>query len=281
MNYVHGYTEKESRRLQDQSGILEALLHSGTSYPAGSSVLEAGCGIGAQTQILSRRNPAAHITSIDISEKSIAEARQRLHHGEISNVTLHRASILDMPYPDECFDHVFVCFVLEHIPNPSQALAEINRILKPGGSITLIEGDHGSCFWYPETEASLQVWNAMILAQKNLSHDPLIGRRIFPLLSQADFDVRDVSPRWVYTDANDLELMDGVVNRIIVPMVESAKVQVLESKLVDEATWDRGIEDLAKSGIPPYGTFFYTWFKGLGVKKQAGKQRSTQFPSQG
>ena len=107
----------------------------------------------------------------------------------------------------------------------------------------------------------------MILAQKNLGHDPLIGRRIFPLLSQADFDVRDVSPRWVYTDANDLELMDGVVNRIIVPMVESAEVQMLESKLVDEATWDRGIEDLEKSGTPPYGTFFYTWFKGLGVKK--------------
>jgi len=267
MDYVHGYTKRESKRLQEQSGILENLLHSGTSYPPGCRVLEAGCGVGAQTQILAKRNPASDITSIDISEKSISEANQRLHKGKISNVTLLRASILDMPYPDECFDHVFICFVLEHIEKPSQAFAEIKRILKPGGSITLIEGDHGSCFWHPETEASLQVWDAMIIAQKKLGHDPLIGRRIFPLLRQAGFEIRDVSPRWVYTDSNNPELMDGVVNRIIVPMVESAKVQMLESKLVDKPTWDKGIEDLGKSGIPPDGTFFYTWFKGLGIKK--------------
>ena len=40
MSYVHGYSEREFERLRDQSGILESLLHSGTSYSAGSKVLE-------------------------------------------------------------------------------------------------------------------------------------------------------------------------------------------------------------------------------------------------
>ncbi len=267
MTYVHGYSGREFERLQDQSGILEELLHSGTSYAANSKVLEAGCGVGAQTRILAKNSPEAGITSVDISEESISKAKRLVESENISNVSFHRASILGMPFPDECFDHVFICFVLEHLDDPPQALSEIKRVLKPGGSITLIEGDHGSCFWHPETKASLKVWDAMIKAQKTLGHDPLIGRRVFPLLKQAGFRVKDVSPRLVYTDSSKPDLMDGVLNRIIVPMVESAKTRILKSNWVDQTTWDRGIKDLGKSGTPPNGTFFYTWFKGVGVKE--------------
>jgi len=273
MSYVHGYSEREFERLRDQSGILESLLHSGTSYPAGSKVLEAGCGVGAQTRILAKISPGAHITSIDISEESIAKANRAIENESILNVTFHRASVLSMPFPDECFDHVFVCFVLEHLEDPPKALLEIKRVLKPGGSITVIEGDHGSCFWHPETEASLKLWDAMIDAQKMIGHDPLIGRRVFPLFKQAGFNVKNVSPRWVYTDSSNADLMDGVVNRIIVPMVESAKARILRSEMVDKSTWDKGIEDLGKSGMPPEGTFFYTWFKGVGVKDKLISKR--------
>ena len=75
MSYVHGYSEREFERLRDQSGILESLLHSGTSYPAGSKVLEAGCGVGAQTRILAKISPDARITSLDISGESISKAK--------------------------------------------------------------------------------------------------------------------------------------------------------------------------------------------------------------
>ncbi|MBW1900001.1 MAG: methyltransferase domain-containing protein [Deltaproteobacteria bacterium] len=267
MSYVHGYSKRESERLRDQSGILENLLHSGTSYPAGSRVLEAGCGVGAQTRIIAGKSPDAEITSIDISEESISTAELLINKEKISNVSFQQASILDMPFPDECFDHVFVCFVLEHLENPLSALAEAKRVLKPGGSITLIEGDHGSCFWHPETKASLDVWNAFITAQQQLGHDPLIGRRVYPLLKQVDFNIKYVSPRWVYADSSNPDLLDGVVNRIIVPMVESGKMQILESELIDRPNWDSGIDDLLKSGTAPEGTFFYTWFKGVGIKK--------------
>ena len=47
--YVHGYDEAEELRLNDQATTLEALLHHDTAYPPGSTVLEAGCGVGAQT----------------------------------------------------------------------------------------------------------------------------------------------------------------------------------------------------------------------------------------
>ena len=51
-DYVHGYEDSESRRLRDQALTLTELLHGDTRYPAGASVLEAGCGVGAQTVTL-------------------------------------------------------------------------------------------------------------------------------------------------------------------------------------------------------------------------------------
>ena len=77
--YVHGYTEKEASRLVDQATTLTELLHSDTAYPAGSLVLEAGCGVGAQTITLAAGSPQADFISVDISQESLAQARQRVH----------------------------------------------------------------------------------------------------------------------------------------------------------------------------------------------------------
>jgi hypothetical protein len=138
--------------------------------------------------------------------------------------------------------------------------------LKPGGTITVIEGDHGSCFWHPLTMESKTVWDALIHEQQRLGHDPLIGRTIFPLLRKAGFHVRRVEPRGVYADAGNPSLLDGVVHKIIVPMVETTRSRALDAGLVDESTWQQGIADLNQAGYPPRGTFFYTWFKGEAVK---------------
>ena len=76
--YVHGYHSRENERLQDQAGTLVDLLHFDTAYPRGSTVLEAGCAVGAQTVILGPRSPEARFISIDFSADSIAEAKRYL-----------------------------------------------------------------------------------------------------------------------------------------------------------------------------------------------------------
>jgi len=264
--YVHGYSEREAQRLHDQCAILEDLLHSDTAYPPGSTVLEAGCGVGAQTVILAKRNPQARIVSIDISADSLGEARDRTDRLGITNVQLQQADIMDMPFGKERFDHVFVCFVLEHLEEPLRALQGLKKVLREGGTITVIEGDHGSCFWHPQTAESLAAWQSLITTQSKLNHDPLVGRRLYPLLEQAGFEVDNVSPRWVYADAANPSLLDGMVNRIIVPMVETARERALQLRLMDQPSWDKGIADLRRTGVPPDAAFFYTWFKGSAVK---------------
>lgn len=267
MPYVHGYSDREIQRLLEQSLILEDLLHSGTDYNNGSTVLEVGCGVGAQTRILAKRNPRASIYSMDISEESLRHAREITDREGITNVEFIHSDIFEYEIKPESFDHIFICFVLEHLLNPVKALDIFYRALKKTGTITLIEGDHGSGFWTPETIESRKAWNGLIRSQQDLGHDPNIGRRIYPLLSGSGFSVNEVSPRWIYADQSNPALLDGVINKIIAPMVFSAEKQVLESNLIDKESWKRGLKDIENVSHHPDGTFFYTWFKGTAVKK--------------
>src|SRR5512134_3484291 len=110
--YVHGYTARESVRLVDQATTLAEILHFDTVYPATSKVLEAGCGVGAQTIILARNSPKAQITSIDISQESLRKAQSLITANHITNVKFEQADIWDLPFAADSFDHIFVCFVL-------------------------------------------------------------------------------------------------------------------------------------------------------------------------
>ncbi|MBE0557371.1 MAG: class I SAM-dependent methyltransferase, partial [Proteobacteria bacterium] len=145
--YVHGYDPRENIRLQDQASTLVELLHSDTAYPPGSRVLEAGCGVGAQTVTLAGNSPRALITSVDISPSSVAEAARTVAEAGFSNVRFQQADIFSLPFGPEAFDHIFVCFVLEHLPKPVEALLALKKVLRPGGTITVIEGDHGSAYF--------------------------------------------------------------------------------------------------------------------------------------
>ena len=151
--YVHGYHRRENDRLQDQAGTLVDLLHSDTSYPPGSVVLEAGCGVGAQTVTLAQRSPGARFTSIDVSADSVAEAKRKTDAAGLTNVQFQQADIFALPFAPESFDHVFICFVLEHLSRPVVALAMLNRLLRSGGTMTVIEGDHGSTYFHPDSSA--------------------------------------------------------------------------------------------------------------------------------
>jgi SAM-dependent methyltransferase len=152
VDHVHGYSAEESARLTDQATTLTDLLHADTLYPPGSLVLEAGCGAGAQTVILAGNSPEASFNSIGISGESPAEARRRVREAGFTNATFHHADIFGLPFPSDHFDHVFACFVLKHISDPAGALESFMGVPKTGGSITVIEGDHGSAYFHPDSD---------------------------------------------------------------------------------------------------------------------------------
>jgi len=262
-DYVHGYDERENIRLQDQASTLVELLHSDTRYPAGSRVLEAGCGVGAQTVTLARNSPHARITSVDISEASIAEAARCLKQAGLTNVCFRQGDLFALPFEPASFDHVFVCFVLEHLPKPLAVLAALKRLIRPGGTITVIEGDHGSTFFHPDSEAARQAIQSQVVLQKSSGGNANIGRELYPLLQGAGFSTIRVSPRMVYVDASKPEFVDGFIKKTFTAMIEGVRESALKAGVIEQPVFDKGIRDLYRTAEQD-GVFCYTFFKAVG-----------------
>ena len=264
-SYVHGYTARESVRLVAQATTLADILHFDTVYPAGSKVLEAGCGVGAQTIILARNSPGARFTAVDISNDSLRAARERVFSHGFTNVTFHQSDIFHLPYEEDSFDHMFLCFVLEHLPNPVEALLCLRRVLKRGGTITVIEGDHGSAYFHPESPSASNTIRSLIDIQAGMGGNSLVGRQLYPLLKKSNYNDIRISPRMIYVDSSKPELVEGFTINTFIAMVEGVREQSLRSGLMGEVEWDQGIRDLYRTTAED-GTFVYTFFKGNAVK---------------
>lgn len=263
--YVHGYSVRETQRLTDQAETLTELLHHDTMYPAKSKVLEVGCGVGAQTVILARNSTETNFVSVDVSEDSIRRLEKLLREKNISNVQLQQTSVFDLPFGEDSFDHVFVCFLLEHLDRPLQALKNLKKVLRPNGSITVIEGDHGSAYFYPDSREAKLAIQCLIELQAKAGGNSLIGRQLYPLLKEAGFGNVTVSPRVVYVDSSKPELVEGFTKNTFTAMVEGVKNQALAAGMIDEQTWNKGINDLYRTAQSD-GTFNYTFFKAIGEK---------------
>jgi ubiquinone/menaquinone biosynthesis C-methylase UbiE len=264
--YVHGYDPRENERLEDQAGTLVELLHSDTRYPPGSTVLEAGCGVGAQTVTLAQRSPEARFTSVDVSAESLAGAERKAREAGLTNVELQQADIFDLSFDAESFDHVFVCFVLEHLPQPVQALEILRGLLRPGGTITVIEGDHGSAYFHPDSSVAQAAIQCLIDLQRDAGGDSLIGRRVYPLMVEAGFEDVSVSPRMVYVDSSLPELVEGFTLKTFTAMVGGVRGPAIAAGMTDAERFDAGIRDLERTAEAD-GTFSYTFFKGVGAKR--------------
>ncbi|NCA81194.1 MAG: methyltransferase domain-containing protein [Opitutae bacterium] len=262
--YVHGYDPREALRLQDQASTLVELLHADTRYPEGSRVLEAGCGVGAQTVILAAHSPKAHIISIDISAASVAEARKAVAAAGFRNVVLQQADLFQLPFAPESFDHVFLCFVLEHLARPVAALNMLKAVLKPGGTLTAIEGDHGSTFFHPDSEAAHRAIRCQVELQARAGGNALIGRQLHPLLREAGFDEIHVSPRMVYVDSGKPGLVEGFTKKTFTAMIEGVRQPALAAGLATAADFDQGVADLHRTAEAD-GVFCYTFFKARAV----------------
>jgi SAM-dependent methyltransferase len=263
-SYVHGYSAGEAKRLGDQARTLTDLLHHDTRYPAGCRVLEAGCGTGAQTVILAKNSPNAEIVSIDISPESVRRAEERAKAEGIKNVKFQAADLFSLPFAPGSFDHVFVCFVLEHLPDPGRALCTLRTLVKPGGTITVIEGDHGSAYFHPDSTAARRAIRCLVDLQKEAGGNALIGRELYPLLVSAGFSAVQVSPRMVYVDASRPALVEGFTKQTFTAMVAGVRDEAIKKGMMTPAEWERGIEDLYRT-CGPDGVFCYTFFKAVGT----------------
>ncbi|MGV9284823.1 methyltransferase [Streptomyces sp. NPDC003730] len=265
--YVHGYRAEESTRLADQADALVELLHGDTRFGPGERVLEMGCGVGAQTTALASRSPRTHFVSADVAPESLATASHRVAAAGLTNVEFAEKDVFTLPeraggFGEGSFDHVFVCFLLEHLADPADALRRLRRLVRPGGTITVVEGDHGSAYFHPDDEAARAAVACQVTLQRHAGGDALIGRRLFPLLDAAEWADIAVGPRTVYVDGSRPELADSFTRRTFTAMISGVREPAVAAGLIDPDTFDAGIAALRRTAGPD-GVFCYTFFKAV------------------
>jgi hypothetical protein len=157
---------------------------------------------------------------------------------------------------------VFVCFVLEHLAEPLQALRVLRELLRPGGSITVFEGDHGSAYFHPDSDLAQRAIACQVELQRRAGGNACIGRELYPLLVGAGYNSPRVSPRIVYVDGSRPALIDSFTRRTFTAMIEGVRQSALDSGIIDEAAFDAGIRDLHRTAGDD-GVFCYTFFKGM------------------
>jgi len=109
----------------------------------GATILDAGCGSCAHSVRLARRGFKVH--AVDFSESALRMAQEFVREkGVQDRITLGRESLLELSFPDESFDYVLCWGVLMHIPDVERAVAELARVLKPGGALVISEGNKSS-----------------------------------------------------------------------------------------------------------------------------------------
>jgi 2-polyprenyl-3-methyl-5-hydroxy-6-metoxy-1,4-benzoquinol methylase len=111
------------------------LRHRRVIDPANKVILDAGCGSGYKALVLAMANPGAKIVGIDLSEQSVALARERLKLHSIENVEFHVLKIEDLPQMGLQFDYINCDEVLYILPDPIAGLQAMKAVLKPEGLI--------------------------------------------------------------------------------------------------------------------------------------------------
>lgn len=261
-DYVHGYDAQAHARLRAQAAALAPLLHppSDPTFRPASHVLEIGCGVGAQTAQLLARHPDIQVTALDIDASSVAVARAWAADTGLDRVTFDTGDIFAPPFAEGTFDHAFVCFVLEHLADPIGALRAVSGVLKPGGTITVIEGDHGSAQFHPDDAQARAAIECQVVLQAQVGGDATLGRQLYPLLRRAGLEAVAVSPRLVYVDGNTPALAEDFTRNTFTAMVAAVRDRALAASLIEEERFDAGVRALQRTAEPD-GVFCYTFFK--------------------
>ncbi len=154
---------------------------------AGMHVLDAGCGPGSITLGLAAAVAPGEVVGIDAQPSLVEQARALAVQRSVTNVRFEVANVYDLPFPDGSFDAAFANTVLQHLREPVRALAELRRVLRPGGIAGVRDNDIGGSLFAPDTPL-LQQWFG--LSERVRQHNGVnlyIGRHHRRLLLEAGF----------------------------------------------------------------------------------------------
>ncbi len=210
-SYTMGYSP-EFLQLLDRRN---AESHAGHLLPhlnAGDRVLDFGSGPGTISVGLAKAIEPGELRGIDMEESQVLLARAAAEAGGHSNATFQVGDVTDLPFEAGYFDAAHCHAVLMHVPDTQAALAEVKRVLKPGGVIASREMIGGSSFLEPGSESIDMAWKTFMgLLAANGGH-PQMGKELKSALLTAGFtDIAATASFDFFSNAADIAFLRAFI----------------------------------------------------------------------
>jgi ubiquinone/menaquinone biosynthesis C-methylase UbiE len=191
------------------------LVRDALAATPGQRILDVGCGPGFYAaELLEQVGPDGAVVGIDSSAQMLAIAERRC--AGFDNVAFHEADATALPVGDREFDAALTVQVLEYVPEPAAALAEIHRALRPGGRVVVWDVDWATVSWHSEDPARMD--RALAAWDDHLTHRSL-PRTLAAQLRAAGFgDVAVEAHAFVAADLSP-ETYVGAIFPLIGPFV--------------------------------------------------------------
>ncbi len=184
--YTMGYGDHWRQVLDRRSAASNAAYLLPYLEP-GMRLLDFGCGPGSISIGLAQAVSPGKFFGVDFEASQIDLARAAAWAARLDNATFEVGDATDLRFESDYFDVAHCHALLMHVPDPGAVLAEIKRVLKPGGTIACRELSAGSSFLAPDQGTSDAVWSAFAaLLAANGGH-PNMGRDLKAVLNRAGF----------------------------------------------------------------------------------------------
>jgi ubiquinone/menaquinone biosynthesis C-methylase UbiE len=253
--YTFGYSATATQMLTGRS----AERNAGFFLPhlrAGMHVLDCGCGPGSITLGLAEAVAPGEVVGIDIESSQIDLARTQAAQQGCSNVRFVVGDVLHLPYPEAMFDAMFGHTILMQFHDPLPMLAEVYRVVKPGGVVGFREAAYDGNLYEPPERARHQFFTLFIRTLQHNGSNPLVGRQLGALLDRAGFDRITMSAS--YTSMGTPEAKQASYERMARLCIESAWMeQAIALGWISPDARDRLSTALRVEGADP-GAFFAT-----------------------
>ena len=260
--YLHGFSPVEQERLRRQARFAEHTVYQNVNFSSIKKVLEVGCGVGAQSEILLRRFPDMHLTGIDLSDKQLIAAKESLANLDFAKnrYKLEQMSAEDLKFEAESFDGAFLCFVLEHVPDPRLVLSEVRRVLSLGGVIYITEVLNSSFFLDPYSPHVWKYWMAFNDYQYDQKGDPFMGAKLGNLLMQNGYRNIETEVKTWFLDNRYPQKRKEIIE-FWSELLLSASEQLLAAKYVDQQTVDGMKAEMKVVASDPNAVFFFSFIQ--------------------
>ncbi len=208
---------------------------------AGMRVLDIGCGFGALTFDIAALYDV-QLVGIDRSSAALTVAKrmeQDLQNAGaiISGCTIEwqTGDAEALPLPDSHADVAVSRFLFQHLTNPSSAVREIARVLKPGGFACLIDADDALSLEYPVDPVAAEVRDALSRLQQTNGGDRHMGRKLASLLADVGFSVVQT---FVVPQAHYAETPSRLARLTLLEQLQERRGALIETGIISQASYD-------------------------------------------